>query len=82
LSGALEGDAEHTLGQFEMLWITRGHKMKKRMNGRKPHVSRGYTVPALLFKMGQEREDSGRIQIRQIEPCNRLIPPSGEKPQQ
>src|SRR6516164_9578747 len=28
LSGALEGNAEDTLGQFEMLWITRGYKMK------------------------------------------------------
>src|SRR5215831_5702405 len=26
LSGALEGNAENTLGQFEMLWVTRGHK--------------------------------------------------------
>ena len=35
LSGALEGNAEDTLGQFEMLWVTRGYKMKKCMNGRK-----------------------------------------------
>src|SRR5215468_6439268 len=35
LSGALEGNAEDPLGQFEMLWVTRGHKMKKRMDGRK-----------------------------------------------
>ena len=34
-----------------------------------------------LFKVGQEREDSGRVQIRQIEPRNRLIPLSGEKTQ-
>jgi len=52
------------------------------MNGRKPHVSRGHTVLALLFKVGQESEDSGRVQIRQIEPCNRLISFPGEKPQQ
>ena len=32
--------------------------------------------------MGQEREDSGRIEIRQIEPRNRLVPLSGKKPQQ
>src|SRR5215831_16262326 len=82
LSGALEGNAEDALGQFEMLWVTRGYKMKKRMNGRKSHVSRGHTVLAFLFKVGQEREDTGRVQIRQIEPRNRLIPLSGEKPQQ
>src|SRR6266566_5461549 len=44
LFGALEGNAENSLGQFETLWIARGHKMKKRMNGRKPHVSRGHAV--------------------------------------
>src|SRR5580700_3130070 len=82
LSGALEGNAEDTLGQFEMLWITRGHKMKKRMNGRKSHVSRGHTVLAFLFKVGQEREDPGRVQIRQIKTRNRLAAPSGQKPQQ
>src|SRR5579864_1601711 len=64
LSGALEGNAEDTLGQFEMLWVARGHKMKKRMNGRKSHVSRGHTVLAFLFKVGQERKDPGRVQIR------------------
>jgi hypothetical protein len=32
--------------------------------------------------MGQEREDSGRIDIRQVEPRNRFFPLSGEKPQQ
>lgn len=80
LSGAFEGNAEDTLGQFETLWVTRGHKMKQRMNGRESHVSRGHTVLTFLFKVGQEREDSGRVQIRQIEPRNRLIPLSGEKP--
>jgi hypothetical protein len=32
--------------------------------------------------MGQEREDSGRIEIRQVKPRNRLVPLSGKKPQQ
>ena len=34
LSRALEGNAENALGQLEMLWIPRGHKMKEGVNGR------------------------------------------------
>ena len=56
--------------------------MEKRMNGREAHVSRGHTVLALFLKVSQERENPGRVQIRQIEACNRLIPLPGKKPQQ
>jgi hypothetical protein len=52
------------------------------MNGGEPDVSCGYAIPALLFKVGQEGEDSGRIQVRQIECRNRLLPLSSKKPQQ
>jgi hypothetical protein len=46
----------------------------------KAHVSRGHTVLAFLFKVGQE--DSARFQIRQIEPRNRLMSLSGKNQQQ
>src|SRR5207247_10886009 len=82
LSCALERNAEDTLCERDMLWIARGHKMKERMNGREPHVSRGHAILALLFQVGQEGQDSGRIKISQIEPCNRLLLLLGKKPQQ
>jgi hypothetical protein len=82
LSRALEGNAKDTLGQREMLWISRGHKMKERMNGGEPNVSRGNSVFPFLFQVSQEREDSRRIQIREIESRNWLIPLSGKKAQQ
>jgi hypothetical protein len=53
--------------------------MKERMNGGEPNVSRGNSVFTLLFQVSQEREDSRRIQIREVESRNRLIPLSGKK---
>ena len=82
LSRAPKGNAEDALGQFEMLRITRRHKMKERADRGEADISGGDAILALLFKMGQEREDSGRIEIRQVEPRNRLVPLSGKKPQQ
>ena len=55
--------------------------MKKRVDSGETDTSRGDDILALLFKMGQEREDSWRIEIRQVEPRNRLVPLSGKKPQ-
>jgi hypothetical protein len=82
LSRALEGNAKDALGQREMLWVPRSRKMKERMNGGEPNVSRGNSVFTLLFQVSQEREDSRRIQIREVESRNRLIPLSGKKAQQ
>ena len=65
-----------------MLWIPCCHKMKEGMNGRESHVSRGHAILALLFKVGQKGEDSGRIQIHQVELRNQLFPLLGKKPQQ
>lgn len=57
--------------------------MKERMNGGEPNVTRGNSVFTLLFQVSQEREDSRRIQVREVESRNRLIPLSGKKaPQQ
>ena len=74
LTCALEGNAQNTLRQFQVLRIPRRHKMKERMNGRKPHVPCGRAIVALLFQVRQERKDAGWIQIRQIEPRNGLVP--------
>jgi hypothetical protein len=82
LSRTLEGNAKDALGQGEILWISRGHKMKERMNGGKSNVSRGNSVFTFLFQVSQEREDSRRIQIREVESRNRLIPLSGKEAQQ
>jgi hypothetical protein len=62
-----------------MLWIPSRHKMKERMNGRKPHVSPGHAILALLFQVGQERKDSGRTQISQVERRNRLLSADGNE---
>jgi hypothetical protein len=56
--------------------------MKERVNGRESNVSRGNSVLTLLLKVGQECKDPRRIQIRQVEPRNRLISLSGEEAQQ
>jgi hypothetical protein len=55
--------------------------MKEGVNGREPDISRGDTIFALLFKVGQEGEDSRRIKVSQVEPRDRLIPLLGKKPQ-
>jgi hypothetical protein len=49
------------------------------VNGREPDISRGGTIFALLFKVGQEGEDSRWIKVSQIQPGDRLIPLSGKK---
>jgi hypothetical protein len=65
-----------------MFWISRGYKMEECVNSRKTDVSCGNTILALLFKIGQECEDSGWIKINQIESRDWLIPLPGKKPQQ
>ena len=56
--------------------------MKERVDGGEADISRGDAILTLLFKMGQEREDSGRIEIRQLKPRNRLVSLPGKKPQE
>jgi hypothetical protein len=56
--------------------------MKERVDRGEADISRGDAILTLLFKMGQEREDSGRIEIRQVEPRYRLVSLSGKKPQE
>jgi hypothetical protein len=55
--------------------------MKERMNGREADVSCRGAIVALLFQIRQEGEDSGRIQIRQVESRNRLVPLPRQEPQ-
>ena len=78
----LKGMPRTRWAKLQMLRITRSHETKEGMNGGEPDVSCGHSVLALLFKVGEKREDSGWIQIRQVESRNRLFACAGEKPQQ
>src|SRR3989442_15058016 len=56
-----------------MLGISRSHEVKERVNGREPDMTRGDPVLSALLQIRQKREDSGRIQIGQVEYRNGFL---------
>src|SRR5437867_10663158 len=56
-----------------MLGISRSHEVKERVNGREPDITRGDPVFSALLQIGQKRQNSGGIQINQVEHRNGLL---------
>jgi hypothetical protein len=64
-----------------MLGVSRRYEMKKRMDGREPHVTRGHAIIALSFQVRQKDKNRGWGQVGQVERSNRLTQMLREKPQ-
>src|SRR5436309_8505817 len=64
-----------------MFWIPRSHETKKCMNGGESDVSCRNPVLALPLQVGEERQDSRWVQVREVEFRHRPIPACGEKPE-
>jgi hypothetical protein len=65
-----------------MLGISRSHEVKERVKGREPDITGGDPILSIVFQIGQKRQNSGGIQINQVEHRNGLLSLLGNKAEQ
>src|SRR5580692_6117088 len=64
-----------------MFWVPRSHETKQCMNGREPDVSCRHSIVTLFLEVREKRQDSGWIQILQVEFRHGPLAVHGEKAQ-